>query len=451
MNIKILKQFNLGVKAQTVRSCEVNLGYETGRLFVYSESPNSDPCDSYFTFHKYPVHIAMYGEQGNQIWHKELGMGVIPGVWFLPFVAHDMDGDGVDEIWFINNPTDKPLLIRGKYVERLDARTGETIGKYDFPGENGAYEIMVEAYRHMLIAGKVNGEPVLVMQQGTYRNMYFQCYNADMSLRWERIISADDGPRASHHVPVFDINNDGIDEILFGERAISLDNGEDIFCVDRDKFFGHSDVVQPFYDPKSKKGYLFTCRENGDYEGCPRVVMTDFDGNHVWEDIYTDDVSIWGRGHIHGGYVFSAKPDYRKIAVAKHANGEVYIFDAISGERTDYPADLRWLRPIDLNGDGYHEFLFWQEGHMNARVHNADGKLVCCTGGEIICIGKWYGFAGEQFLAYYTEEGVVRLWGDADAADTPIFKERRSNEYFANLNKQTGNGYNWLPTADAAI
>ena len=450
MNIKVLKEYKLGLKPESVRCCEVNLGYETGMLFVYCESPNADPCDSLFTFHQHPVHMALYGEQGNQIWHRQLGMGVIPGVWFLPFIAHDMDSDGIDEIWFINNPTDKPLIVRERIVERLDARTGETIATYPFPGTNGGYELMCEAYRHMLFAGYVNGEPVLVMQQGTYKEMYFQCYNSDMSLRWSKVIASDDGPRGSHHVPVIDLNNDGIDEILFGERLISLDKGDEIFCVDKKTFLGHSDVVLPFVDYKTKKGYIFICRENYNYEGCPRIIMTDYEGNKVWEDVYTNP-EIDQSGHIHFGYVFTAIPDYRKIAVGVHVRGEKYIYDAIRGERIEYPVDLTDLRPIDINGDGYHEFLYWKEGYPNARIHDSKGNIAFCTGGTIIQIGKWYGYHGEQFLAYYTEEGVVRMWGDADAIDSDVIKMRYENKFHQAMNKLTGNGYNWLPTVDAAM
>lgn len=448
MRIKKLREYNLGLKPRQVRSCEVDLGCEKGMLFAYSEEANCDPWDVAYISPLHPLHLAVYGEDGQQLWHKELGRGVIPGHWFFPFIALDMDKDGVDEVWILNNTTPNPMRLHTRVVERLDARTGETIGTYPFPAWNIGDLLMCEAYRYMLIGGYVNGEPVLVMQQGTYTNMYMQCYNSDMSLRWSRVIEESEGPRASHHVLTLDFNNDGIDEIFFGERLISLDTGEDLICCGRDSFWGHSDVVVPFVEYNTGKGYIYTCRENRNYEGCPRVVMYDYEGNVVWQDIYTDP-DIDQSGHMHGGYVFNQGPEYRKLAVAIHVNGDTYVFDALTGNRVELDFDIRDMRPIDINGDGFHEFLYPFRGEgFPVTVCDEKGKVIKYVGGTLIQIGKWNDFKGEQILTYYEDEGVVRMWGDVDAEDSEIFKARYQTNLKSFMKKMTGNGYNFLPTVD---
>lgn len=451
MKIKVLKEYDLGIKLGQCRSCEVDLGYEKGRFFAYSESENVDPYEPYIHVWQNPMHIAMYGGEGQQLWHRELSIGLCPGVWFMPFIAFDLDKDGVDEIWFVNNPSKAPFDPRKMILERINSITGETIATYPFPAENTAWISTCFAYRYMLYAGYVNGEPVIVTHQGCYEEMYMQCYNSDMTLRWSRVIEPSEGARASHTTPILDINCDGIDEVFIGEHIVSLDTGDDILCLDREKFFGHSDVVLPFKDYKTGKEYIFTCRENGNYEGCPRVVMYDYDGNVIWQDvyIYTEPVPEYS-GHIHGGFVVNARPDYRRVAVAIHDKGHSYVFDAITGEKTELSfVPERTHRPIDINGDGYHEYVFWEEGRPTTAILDENGKLIYKTGGVLMQIGKLGAdFKGEQIICFYPEERKVRIWGDIDAVESDAFKARHNDDFHEFMNKMIGSGYNWLSSID---
>ena len=79
---------------------------------------------------------------------------------------------------------------------------------------------------------------------------------------------------------------------------------------------------------------------------------------------------------------------------------------------------------------------------------DADGELVMVVGGRMIAVGRWGSYAGEQFLCYYEQEGIVRLWGDVDAKDSELLLMRHADGFHAFMNKMTGNGYNWLPSMD---
>ena len=449
MKLDIAKTYNLGLKPKQVRTCEVNLGYEMGRFFAYSESENVDPCQANVYPWQKPMHIAMYGAKGQQLWHRELGLGLAPGIWFMPFIAFDLDEDGIDEIWFINNTSKHPFEPTSMVLERVNSINGNTIAQYPFNAQNIAYDYFItEAYRYIIFAGYVKGEPVIVTQQGIYENMYIQCYNRDMSLRWDKVIGLKEGPRASHSWPVFDINDDGIDEVLVGERAISLNDGSEVMCGDRDSFFGHSDVVTPFTDYRTGKKLIFTCRESGNYVGCPRLVMFDYNGEKVWEKVYIDpDPNIFCHGHIHRGYVVTMEPDLKRVAIGVNVDGSVYAYEAVSGEPVELPIALTLRhRPLDIDGDGYHEYIR-EDG---CELYDSSGKLLYRAGGNLIQVGKVENLPGEQFISFYENEGVVRIWQDLDAKDSEALLIRYKGDFHKRMNKMMGNSYNFMCSIDCA-
>ena len=113
------------------------------------------------------------------------------------------------------------------------------------------------------MGGYVKGKPILLTAQGTYGAMAIQGWNRDMSLRWEhRIPKEAKGCKGSHVSPVVDINSDGVDDLLWGERCIELDKGTQLFCADVSTWEGHSDIIQPVYNYSGKTWSFFTCRKS---------------------------------------------------------------------------------------------------------------------------------------------------------------------------------------------
>ena len=87
MNVKILKEFDLGMKLGQVKSVQLHISKDEPEyiLFGYSESDNIDPWEESLHFPTGRMNLALYGEQGQRIWRREFGIGVIPGTWFSPF------------------------------------------------------------------------------------------------------------------------------------------------------------------------------------------------------------------------------------------------------------------------------------------------------------------------------------------------------------------------------
>ncbi len=448
--IQCLRKFEFSHPLNHFRSATLEIHGTEYLLFCVSENRNLDPWPESFGYIDYPLSLVLFDTHGNRMWERTFGRGTIPGYWFTPFVAFDLDRDGADEIYLVHNTDDEhPFSQFHTVLEKIDAASGETVAQYPFPAQNTLLDKMSYAFRHNLSAGYVHGEPVLVTAQGTYTNMFLQAYTTGMKPLWEKVVKKEEkGARASHNINVYDYNGDGVDELFYGERMISLADGHDVICYDEETFAGHSDVVQPFYDREGNY-YVYTCRENGSYIGCDRVVTFDRDGNSVWRALRATDES--GMNHIHLGFVATVKPDYRKLAVAAangHKTDHVFFFDALTGEPVDFsfPCPIASSFPLDINGDGYHEFYY------RGTVYDCEGKVLAETGcGNTAHIVKLSGLAGEQMLVIRGDKMGVELWGDDEAVDSEPLKARYARGFHRHMAKLRGAGYNFMPTVTCSM
>ncbi len=451
MNMKCLKEFDFHSELWQMRSVPVSLGKDKpeAALFVYSSQPNIDPWHELFNYPKDTLKMSLYTMDGVPMWTRDLGWGVIPGVWYTPFISFDLDQDGVDEIWFLNNLNPNlPFSLNARVLERMNPISGETTGRWPWPA-NTIDDTMSHSYRFYITGGYVHGEPVLVTAQGTYRDMWLQGYNADMSKRWDIRIPFGEGARASHLCPVLDFDEDGVDELFWGERLISLDDGHELFCGDKDRYLGHSDIVAPFVDDATGNKYIFTCREDYEQEGEPRVVTYDAKGERAW-------TAVPSVGHMHNAWLANFGPNHRKIAMSMRITRRVinnaivdtepedFYFDAVTGEELHnvLPFVGHEFMPVDFNGDGNHEF-YGTKGPWKGYVLDAEGNCLGFVGGrDVVRSGKLFKWPGELLMVYYPEEGKVRIWGDADAVESDYCRKRFANPYHERMQHFMGTGYN---------
>ena len=429
-----------------LRAVPVNLGQGRPRaiLAVHCADAEVDPYVEMFFFPKDTLKLTLFEEKGKILWQRDLGPGVVPGIWFTPVFPFDLDGDGIDEIWFVNNiDAEHPLSINNLRLERIDALTSKTTGQWPWPRPD-ANQSLSHTFRNFILGGYVKGEPVLVSAQGTYGPMAIQARNSDMQLRWEHKIKRETpGARGSHMCPVVDINHDNVDEILWGERCIELDTGKELFCADRDKYRGHSDVVQPVLDRSSNKWFIYTCRESTNVS--PRVTMFDDKGQRIWGHL--------DRGHMDMGWTARTGKNGRHIAMAIRIGGktagpkgffrkgvEEFTYDALTGK--EHPPDFSVFStlPVDLNGDGLHE-LFRGLAEGNGEVIDDKGQVIGNINGKAVIASKLLNHPGEQILCY-RPDGTVRIWADRYAADTADARKRYSHRFYKANQKLTATGYN---------
>ena len=448
-NIQVKTEIDLGQKIEQFRAVPLTIGKEIPNAVVamYSEDAEIDPNLGMFFFPKHTLKLAVFDVDGDIIWKKDLGEGVIPGVWFSPVAAFDLDKDGCDEIWIVNNSNPgHPLDHRAYVLEKRDAKTGEVLGQWEWPQPYKQQE-MSRLFRHFIMGGYVNGEPVLITANGTKQYETIKCWNSDMTERWVYKKTLDTpGCQGSHMSPIVDINNDGVDELLWGERCIELDKGKMLFCADEETWNGHSDIIEPILEKETGKWYFFTCREsNNDKPDPPRVVLYDENGNRVWSKI--------DEGHMDTGWAARIGKNGEPVVLGvkigekkRSAEGEFrvdieeYTFDAFTGKKIDLGFSVYTTIPVDLNGDGIHELV---KGYFegDGTLLDNTGKVIGNIGGASAIASKFTGDDGEQILSF-SKDGIIRIWWDKNAHDNQIAKERYANPFYKLNQKQTGNGYN---------
>lgn len=445
-NIQVVTEIDLDVTLGQLRAVPVNLN--DGRKAVvamYSEDAEIDPYIGMFFFPRHTLKLIMFTEQGEIIWKRDLGSGVVPGIWFSPVFAFDLDQDGNDEVWIINNKdSEHPMDYRQYVLEKLDPLTGETTGQWPWlqPSPN---QSMSHTYRHFLMGGFVKGKPVLVAGQGTYADMYLQAWDQDMTVRWKvELPEGTKGAIGSHVTPVVDIDNNGVDDLLWGERCIEMDKGRELFCADEEVWEGHSDIIQPVLDYESNRWYFFSCRESHNDQS-PRVVMYDHRGKRAWGDLE--------EGHIDTGWAARIGPDGEPVVLGvkvgkkvRTAEGErrtgivENTYEAFTGTKISLGFDVYTSIPVDLNGDGIHELV---KGYFegDGSLLNRNGKVIGNIGGLSAMASKFTSLPGEQVLSY-SKDGKIKIWADLNAVDTSRGRKRYAHPFYIVNQKQTGNGYN---------
>ena len=116
IQLELLAGIKLGQPINQLGVREVSLGPKgKALLLAYSADSVVDPYVEMFFFPKDTLKLALYTLDGELIWRKDLGSGVIPGGHFTPVQAFDLDGDGVSEIWYVDNvDLAHPLSIKGR-------------------------------------------------------------------------------------------------------------------------------------------------------------------------------------------------------------------------------------------------------------------------------------------------------------------------------------------------
>ncbi|MCJ7736525.1 MAG: polysaccharide lyase 11 [Anaerolineae bacterium] len=449
IELSVLAEMHLGSRVGQLRAAPVNLGPDAPRAFIvaFSADFDIDPYVEMFFFPEDTLKLAVITTEGDILWRRDLGRGVVPGVWFCPVFPFDLDGDGCDEIWFVNNPNPHhPLGMSHYCLERVDSLTGHTTGQWAWPNLAGSGQSLSHAFRNFIVGGHAQEDPILVTAQGTYGDMHLQAWDSDMNPRWHTNIPATaPGARGSHMTPITDLNNDGSQELMWGERCIRLDTGTEVFCADQDNYRGHSDIVQPLVDRATGRAFIYTCRES-DSGASPRAVLFDNTGQRVWGQIE--------HGHIDMGWVAHIGDAGSPIAMAIrigekscgpdgrfHASIDEFTFDAYCGAPHPLPYSVYRTIPVDLSGNGIHELVRGVPSG-NGEVIDHRGRVLGNIHAQVALASKFCDHPGEQMLAYYPD-GTIRLWADRNAEDSPLALTRYSNPLYQANQRVFANGYNW--------
>jgi hypothetical protein len=453
-DIQVYSEFNVGTTLGQLRAVPVQLGKDQQPhiLLVYGEDKSVDPFMGMFFFPTNTLKFAMYTAQGERLWVKELHRGNIPGNWFNPVFPFDLDQDGVEEIWFVYNTSEThPLDIKTYKLARMNPLNGEITDLYPWNGLDWADYTMSQRYRHMIFGGYHHGEPVLVTAQGTYTQLQLQGWNPDMTQRWDLLVGKDErGSRGSHTSVVVDIDHDGSDEFLYGERCINIGTGNYLFIADEHVYNGHSDVVSPVFNYQENRWYIFTARESGyGSYAPPRVVTFKDNGRRQWSDLEV--------GHMDMGWVARLGNGGSFLGLAVKVGGKVagpdgvvrtgveeFLWEPFTGKRVNKEFSLYERLPVDINGNGVHE-LIGSGDRTDARLLTSNGAEVADFGDDAraALISKFLPKDGEQLLLWYSD-GTIKIVYDNHARDNSAAKTRYANPFYIRNQKQSAVGHNLI-------
>ena len=210
---------------------------------------NVDPYRKYWYRSPETYKIEAYLSDGTYLWTNDLGWAIERGIWYSPFIAYDLDGDGKAEVAAKvgeGDPRDEEGKVASgpEWLAVWDGMTGKEIarvpwpGREDFPGYN-------YASRNQIAVAYLDGKtPCLLALRGTYNRMKVDAYqlrDGKLDRLWEYDNGGLDGRywgQGAHFTSAVDVDDDGRDEIVLGSAVLD-DNGVPLWSTGK----GHPDFA----------------------------------------------------------------------------------------------------------------------------------------------------------------------------------------------------------------
>lgn len=224
-----------------------------GRYDFVIKSPNTniDPWHKYWKPSPGTYKIEARKADGALLWRNDLGWGIEQGIWYSPYIAADLDGDGKAEVAAKigeGDPRDGDgRVTKGpEWLVVWDGLTGKERARAPWP-DRSAFGTDDRAYnyasRNQLAIAYLDGRtPCIIALRGTYTAMRADAYDFDgKTLRplWQ--YSDDEaGPdyrgQGAHFTHAADVDADGREEVILGSAVLD-DNGSPLWST----WLGHPD------------------------------------------------------------------------------------------------------------------------------------------------------------------------------------------------------------------
>ncbi|MBD3177982.1 MAG: silent information regulator protein Sir2 [Armatimonadia bacterium] len=202
---------------------------------IKQPSDNIDPYVHYWYPSPETFKLEAYTADGQFLWRRDLGWGIERGIWYSPYIAFDLDGDGRAEVaakTSEGDPRDDDGRVTSgpEYLTLFDGLTGEEIDRVDWIPREWIGE-MPSAYnyasRNQLGIAYLDGKtPCLLMARGTYTNMFlraFQLVDGSLEELWTWDSRYEGGSyrgQGAHFMHSADVDGDGRDEVILGSAVI---------------------------------------------------------------------------------------------------------------------------------------------------------------------------------------------------------------------------------------
>jgi hypothetical protein len=249
----LVLEFPLRNPSQGFHKCGVGDLDGDGRYDFVLKLPDSsiDPYEAYWKRSPGTYRLEAYRSDGTFLWSYDMGWAIEQGIWYSPYLVYDLDGDGRAEVVVKageGDPRDADGRVRSgpEWLWVLDGTTGRERARAPWPNRDGFGEDLRGynyASRNQLAVAYLDGRtPCILALRGTYTVMKAEAWDFDgRALRklWS-FDSRQHGRRyfgqGAHFTRVYDLDQDGRDEILLGSLALD-DTGVPLWCTG----LGHPD------------------------------------------------------------------------------------------------------------------------------------------------------------------------------------------------------------------
>lgn len=383
-----------------------------GRYDYVIKQPNAniDPWYKYWKPSPDTYKIEAYGSDGRLLWRNDMGWAIERGIWYSPYIVHDLDGDGRAEVaakMGEGDPRDEDGKVRSgsEWLVVWDGMTGRERARAPWPSREGfgdgdrRYNY---TSRNQVAVAYLDGKtPCLIALRGTYTTMKAEAYmlcDGRLANVWA-YRDSEGGRRyrgqGAHFTHCSDIDGDGRDEVVLGSAVID-DNGSPLWSTGLGHpdhlFVGDIDPGRPgleiYYGietRRSRNGMCLVAAESGDvlwgYDGPTKHIhalglCSDIDARHLGSEAYgADSVSH----KLHGDpWLWSASGKLLSREVSFKFGIPVAFWDADvqrelvhGGKVSDYRGEAtlakisgRVIQVADVLGDWREELIVSSPGEL---------------------------------------------------------------------------------------
>jgi len=209
------------------------------------------------------TYLDAYEFDGTHLWRIDLGRNIRSGAHYTPFIVYDLDGDSRAEVVcrtsdgtvdgqgnVIGDPNadyrnEKGRILTGpEYLTVFDGLTGRALVTVPFEPARETVESWGDNYgnrvdRFLMAVAYLDGQrPSVVSCRGYYARTALAAYNfrnGKLELLWKfdtKTGNKEYEGQGHHFLRVFDVDNDGRDEIIYGSCVID-DDGTGLFSTPR--------------------------------------------------------------------------------------------------------------------------------------------------------------------------------------------------------------------------
>jgi len=465
--------FDIGqsYKQARVVAGDLNGDGEPEVVVSYSGYRNVDPYEKAWSKSEDTIKVAAFLPTGERLWTKDLGLGIESGLNYQPIVVWDLDADGRAEVILKTNRSEDPRDYSGERITVLDGMSGQVKMEGKWPSLEGLGSDYNNDSRNYLAIAHLDGkDPYIIVVRGVYKAQRMWALDKNLHRVWQRNLGLDhyfpsglrerlvkfwniddkihylwgrlkgkpliDQYRGSHSLPIADINEDGKEEILWGERCIG-ENGKDLWRIEENiPYKGHPDIVFPADILPSHKGKeIFYGREGwGEQKEKIGIYLADNRGKILWAN--------WGYHHIDRGWVGRIVPGEEGLQCldiditdkdwsaegAKLVGPTGYLWSSGGKLLGNPPGSWYFSFPLDWDGDGIREICIMEEGS----VQKPGGVVVETLPADCIWGADLFGDHREEIVSA-PGDGKIYIFfnmGDLDrpARVTPMADRQYKND-----------------------